>query len=64
MPPEVLQKAKDQLINYKGLGISVIEMSHRQKEFFEIAQNLEKNLRKFMKVPENFKVIYMQGGAS
>lgn len=60
--PDVLQKCHNELLNYKGTNISVMEMSHRQQEFTELADNLQKDFRTFMKIPDNFQVFYMQGG--
>jgi phosphoserine aminotransferase len=60
--PEVLHKCHEELLNYKGTNISVMEMSHRQSEFSEISEKLYVDFRKFMKIPDNFQVFYMNGG--
>lgn len=52
------------MLDYKGLGISVVEMSHRQPEFQTIAKQLESNLREVMRVPDNFRILLQQGGAT
>jgi len=64
LPLEVLEKAQKELIDYKGSGMSVMEMSHRSKEYMEIIENAEKNLRTLMNIPANYKVLFLQGGAS
>ncbi len=64
MPAEVLEKAQTELLNYKGSGQSVMEMSHRSKEFTTIIKQCESNLRQLMNIPENYKVLFIQGGAS
>ena len=64
MPKDVLLEVQNEMLDYKGLGISVVEMSHRQAEFQTLAQELDQQLRKVMKIPENFKVMYQQGGAT
>jgi phosphoserine aminotransferase len=64
LPREVLERARDELTDWHGSGMSVMEMSHRGKEFIEIAQTAEKNLRELMRIPDNYKVLFLQGGAS
>ena len=64
LPEEVLKKAAQEMLDYKGSGISVMEMSHRGKEFKEIIESAEMNLRELMNIPENYKVLFLQGGAS
>ncbi len=64
MPIEVLKKAQEELLCYKESGMSVLEMSHRSKEYDAIIKNTEANIRKLMNIPSNYKVIFMQGGAS
>ncbi len=64
LPLEVLEKAQSELIDYKGTGMSVMEMSHRSKEFIEITKNAEENLRRLMNIPSNYHVLFLQGGAS
>jgi len=64
MPVEVLETIKDEMLNHKGSGMSVMEMSHRSKEFMAIAAEAEKNMRDVLGVPDDYKVIFMQGGAT
>mmetsp|Transcript_7771 Transcript_7771/g.20701 ORF Transcript_7771/g.20701 Transcript_7771/m.20701 type:complete len:405 (+) Transcript_7771:92-1306(+) len=64
LPLEVLQEAQADIINYKGTGMSVMEMSHRGKEFMGIAAKAEEDLRKLLNIPSNYKVLFLQGGAS
>lgn len=64
LPLEVMEIVAEQLTNYKGCGMSVMEMSHRSKEFAEIIHTAESNLREIMKIPDNYKVLFLQGGAT
>lgn len=64
LPVEVLQKASNQMLSYKGSGQSVMEMSHRSKVFTDIIEETERLLRSIMDIPENYKVLFLQGGAS
>ncbi|MDR2899326.1 MAG: 3-phosphoserine/phosphohydroxythreonine transaminase [Clostridiales bacterium] len=64
MPESVLKTAAGEMLNYHGSGMSVMEMSHRSKVFIEIANNTEALLREIMNIPENYKVLFLQGGAS
>ncbi len=64
LPEAVLQQAKDELLDWRGSGMSVMEMSHRGKQFSSIATELEADLRTLMGVPENYRVLFLQGGAS
>jgi len=64
MPLEVLEGIQGDMLNYKGCGMSVMEMSHRSKEFMAIASEAEKNLRDVLAVPEDYKVVFSQGGAT
>ena len=64
LPLEVLEKAQSEMTNYNDGGMSVMEMSHRSKDFIGITENAEKNLRSLMRIPENYKVLFLQGGAS
>ncbi|SHE85207.1 3-phosphoserine/phosphohydroxythreonine transaminase [Alkalibacter saccharofermentans] len=64
LPEEVLLEASKEMLNYKGSGMSVMEMSHRSKEFMGIAADAEKLLRELMNVPANYKILFLQGGAS
>lgn len=64
LPEEVLKKAADEMLDYKGCGMSVMELSHRGKEFKQIFQDAESTLRQIMDIPQNYKVLFLQGGAS
>ena len=64
LPEEVLQQAKDEMLDWHGSGTSVMEMSHRGKEFIAIAEQAEADLRELMNIPANYKVLFLQGGAS
>jgi phosphoserine aminotransferase len=64
MPLPVLEQIQQELLNYKGTGMSVLEMSHRSAPFEEIIHQTEANIRKLYNVPTNYKVIFLQGGAS
>ncbi len=64
LPLPVLEKAKEELLNYEGTGQSVMEMSHRSKEYAPIIEGAEALLRKAMNIPDNYKVLFLQGGAS
>ena len=62
LPLEVLEKVQADLLNYEGSGQSVMEMSHRSKEFKKIAEDAEANLRELMEIPDNYTVLFVQGG--
>lgn len=64
LPEEVLKEAADEMLDYNGTGMSVMEMSHRYKDFEVIIQDAERNLRELMNIPNNYKVLFLQGGAS
>jgi phosphoserine aminotransferase len=64
LPKEVLQQARDEMLDWHGSGMSVMEMSHRGKEFMSIAARLEADLRKLADIPANYKVLFLSGGAS
>ena len=64
LPEEVLREAADEMLDYKGSGMSVMEMSHRSKVFDNIIKEAEKDLRDLMNIPDNYKVLFLQGGAS
>ena len=64
LPEEVLKSAAEEMMDYKGTGMSVMEMSHRSKAFEEIIQTAEADLRELMQIPDNYKVLFLQGGAS
>ena len=64
LPEAVLQQAQSEMLDWQGSGMSVMEMSHRGKEFMSIAEQAEADLRQLMAVPDNYKVLFLQGGAS
>jgi len=64
LPKEVLQQASEELLDWHGSGMSVMEMSHRGKEFMSIAEKVESDLRELMGIPGNYNVLFLQGGAS
>jgi phosphoserine aminotransferase len=64
LPEEVLKEAAADMLDYKGCGMSVMEMSHRSKMFQNIIDEAEADLRKLMNIPDNYKVLFLQGGAS
>ncbi|MCD7856565.1 MAG: 3-phosphoserine/phosphohydroxythreonine transaminase [Clostridiales bacterium] len=64
MPESVLEELRDEMLNYRGTGMSVMEMSHRSKAFQQIADEAEADLRTLMGIPENYKVLFIQGGAT
>ena len=64
LPEEVLQEAADEMLDYRGTGMSVMEMSHRSKAYDTIIKGAEADLRELMNIPDNYKVLFLQGGAS
>lgn len=64
LPLAVLEKARDELVCYGDSGMSVMEMSHRSSDYDAIIKAAEKNLRRLMNIPDNYKVLFLQGGAS
>ena len=64
LPEEVLKEIQEELLDYNGSGQSVMEMSHRSQVFDEIIKEAEKDLRNLMHIPDNYKVLFLQGGAS
>lgn len=64
LPEPVLEQARDELLDWHGTGMSVMEMSHRGKAFVSIAEQAEADLRELMAIPDNYKVLFLQGGAS
>ena len=64
LPIEVLKQARDEMLDWGDSGMSVMEMSHRGKEFMSIAEKAEADLRELMAIPANYKVLFLQGGAS
>ncbi|MGN0157583.1 MAG: 3-phosphoserine/phosphohydroxythreonine transaminase [Brotaphodocola sp.] len=63
LPEEVLKEAAEEMLDYKGTGMSVMEMSHRSKAFETIIQEAEADIRELMNIPDNYKVLFLQGGA-
>jgi phosphoserine aminotransferase len=63
LPHEVLLRAREELLDWHGSGMSVMEMSHRGKEFISIAEQAEQDLRQLLAIPANYKVLFLQGGA-
>lgn len=64
LPEEVLREAAEEMMDYKGSGMSVMEMSHRSKVYDTIIKEAEADLRDLMQIPDNYKVLFLQGGAS
>ena len=64
LPLSVLEKAASEMTNYHGSGMSVMEMSHRSKVYDTIIKDTEAALRRVMGIPENYKVLFLQGGAT
>ncbi|MDX9944668.1 MAG: 3-phosphoserine/phosphohydroxythreonine transaminase, partial [Azonexus sp.] len=64
LPEEVLRQAQDELLDWHGAGCSVMEMSHRGKEFTSVIEQAEADLRELMGIPEQYKVLFLQGGAT
>jgi phosphoserine aminotransferase len=63
LPEKVLQRAADEMLDWHGSGMSVMEMSHRGKEFISIAEKAQADLRTLLAIPDNYKVLFLQGGA-
>jgi len=64
LPTAVIERAQQEMLDWNGSGMSVMEMSHRGKEYMSIAAKAEKDLRDVMSIPDNYKVLFLQGGAS
>lgn len=64
LPEAVLQQAQAELVDYQGKGLSVMEMSHRSADYVAIAEQAEQDLRDLMNIPSNYKILFLQGGAS
>ena len=64
LPEEVLKELADEMLDYNGTGMSVMEMSHRSKAYQEIIDTAEQDIRDLMNIPDNYKVLFLQGGAS
>ncbi len=63
LPTAVLEKAQAEMLDWQGKGLSIMEMSHRSDEYVAVAEKAEADLRKLMNIPENYKVLFLQGGA-
>lgn len=64
LPEEVLKQAQAEMLDWRGSGMSVMEMSHRGKEFMTVAAELKADLIELMNIPKNYKVLFLQGGAT
>lgn len=64
LPQAVLEQAQQELLDWRGHGLSIMEMSHRSPEFVSVAEKAEQDLRDLMSIPNNYKVLFMQGGAT
>jgi phosphoserine aminotransferase len=64
LPGPVLRRAQEEIVDWHGTGMSVMEMSHRGKDFISIAEDAEARLRALMRIPDNYKVLFLQGGAT
>ncbi len=64
LPTKVLEQVQSSLVDYQGSGMSILELSHRSSLFLAIIDECEQLLRELMKIPENYRVLFMQGGAS
>lgn len=64
LPEPVLQRAREEMMDWRGAGVSVMEMSHRGKEFLSIAENCESNFRELMGIPSDYQLLFLQGGAT
>ena len=64
LPEEVLREAADEMLDYKGTGMSVMEMSHRSKAYDTIIKEAEADLRDLMKIPDNYRILFLPGPAS
>ena len=64
LPEEVLRQAAAEMLDYNGTGMSVMEMSHRSKPFAEIIETAEADLRELLSIPDNYQVLFLQGGAT
>ncbi|MBV9241529.1 MAG: aminotransferase class V-fold PLP-dependent enzyme, partial [Acidobacteria bacterium] len=64
LPTAVLERARDELLSLDGIGMSVMEISHRSKEFAEVLARAENGLRTLLSVPDDYHILFLQGGAS
>ena len=62
--PAVLKQVQDELTNFQGSGVSILEMSHRSSAFMSVNKGLERDMRTLLQIPENYRVLCMQGGAT
>lgn len=62
LPADVLKQAQQELCDWNGLGTSVMEISHRGKEFIQVAEEAEKDFRDLLNIPSNYKVLFCHGG--
>ena len=62
LPAEVLRQAKEELLDWSGLGTSVMEISHRSKQFMAVAEQSEADLRSLLSIPNDYTVLFMHGG--
>ena len=64
LPPKVLKQAQSELVDFNSTGMSIMELSHRSKAFEQVIHDCEANCRKLLDIPDNYKVLFVQGGAS
>ena len=64
LPEDILNEIKDELLDFNGIGSSIIEISHRDKIFIEVAQKAEQQVRNLLSVPDDYDVLFLQGGAT
>ncbi len=64
LPVEVLEKAQSELLSFNGIGMSIMEISHRSKPFDEVIERAKSGLRKLLSIPENYQILFLQGGAT
>ncbi|MEG3194195.1 aminotransferase class V-fold PLP-dependent enzyme, partial [Lysobacter sp. D1-1-M9] len=64
LPEPVLQQAREELLEWHGAGASIVELSHRGPEFMQVAAEAESDLRKLLSVPDDYAVLFLQGGAT
>ena len=64
LPAEVLQQARDEMLSWHGSGMSIMEMSHRGREFTSVVRKAEADLRELAGIPDNYKILFLSGGAT
>ena len=64
LPQEVMKKAQEELLDFNGIGLSIMEISHRSKDFEAIVAETQADLRELLGIPANYKILFLQGGAS